>query len=265
MVIKNHPANLIESYPGVDKLPAISLESWILLGPDYGAYHQIHRMAFYMHPYRFVRRVVDSWNIHKLTCFDIEALKTAEELEASLKGFGKQLGLARPCSSPGSTLPEIIQNPPSHHVSRLTATQRTLQPDWQSCYFPTMPLRKATRPGRGRAAPPLTTGFRYMWMPESFIPYSLSHLVRPGDRVSQPPQSGDPNDLSQAVVMGEGAGDMIRLFEDHMPRFHRQGYRPRGSMTWIPTLDPLEKSSSFPRLATPVQRSSTFLHPIPNR
>jgi hypothetical protein len=155
--------------------PLLSLSDWFKCAHLYETYHQVHQLVYYMHPGRFVDRVLrDKGPANAMhpgpapTAPD----RTLEELILILQPLSQHpLGLTLPSFYQGSPMPDLSKLEPSWGCLRRNGANLAAanQPDWRSLYYPTVRHRD------------INTA-RELWIPFSWIPKALRktlHLMEP--------------------------------------------------------------------------------------
>ena len=147
-------------------IPFFSLSDWFKCAHLYETYHQVHQLVYYIHPGRFVDRVLRSKPpanaVHPAPTVPD---RTLEELILILQPLSQHpLGLTLPSFFQGSPMPDLARLEPSwgclrQNVANLAAAN---QPDWRSLYFPVLPIAHWE-----------TDTARELWIPFSWIPEAL--------------------------------------------------------------------------------------------
>jgi len=132
---------------GIDKPSTeslyIYLEDWIRCGHEYETFHQVHRLVSYIHPGRFITRLMTHRPGKLRRDHDRPPNPLLEELLIVLRPLAESpLGMALPCFHRGSMMPDLSVS--YHRVKYLPRTEPNLeqanQPDWRSFSFTSLPV-----------------------------------------------------------------------------------------------------------------------------
>jgi hypothetical protein len=100
---------------GTAPIPFFSLSDWLKCAHLYETYHQIHQLVYYIHPGRFVDRILRSKapanTVHPAPTVPD---RTLEELILILQPLSQDaLGLTLPSFFQGSSMPDLARLEPS--------------------------------------------------------------------------------------------------------------------------------------------------------
>ncbi|KAH6650468.1 hypothetical protein F5144DRAFT_625494 [Chaetomium tenue] len=125
-------------------VPFVSLTDWLRCAHLYEAFHQIHELVYYCHPFRFTEKVLRGEASPARVASDfVPPNPVEEELILVLTPLAvSPFGYALPCFFRGSTMPDFaVLVPKQGFLPRTEANLATTnQPDWRSLFWSHIPL-----------------------------------------------------------------------------------------------------------------------------
>ena len=203
-----HPTMGRESKVPPDKheLEVPPLADWLRVAHLYETWHQINQLAFYLHPFRFVKRFLKSPLVENRQPPSPDS--NLEDVVVLLAPLARSpLGLVLPSAFRGSTMPDLARMEPRWGF--LPRTDELLasvnQPDWRSLYFPSLPLWDEWACVDGsknkgfRVGP--ANGTREIWIPSAWNPRRVVDRIRSGRSAETPAVRSDWLTSTQAVPL----------------------------------------------------------------
>lgn len=126
-------------------VPFVSLTYWLRCAHLYEAFHQIHELVYYCHPFRFTEKILrGEASPGRVAAQDfVSPNPLMEELILVMTPLAMSpLGYALPCFFRGSTMPDFAALVPRwEFLPRTEANLATAnQPDWRSLFWSHIPL-----------------------------------------------------------------------------------------------------------------------------
>jgi hypothetical protein len=119
---------------------SVSLATTLLLGPCYEAYHRIHKLAAYIHPYRTTDWLI--WSLHFPNPQGYLELNNEQELKSLLHPLLSPNEAILPYTYSGSSIPDLTYECIECYLYQDDVqVKATLLPNSRSSYFSTLPLR----------------------------------------------------------------------------------------------------------------------------